>query len=81
MATAVLAQFAFALIAFLIFRIVFFDHFEGFATPTKSLVLEDAAGEQFERILEGPLRAIGYGVALPWAWVLAYLRLADTEVK
>ena len=81
MLAVVLAQIGLAIVTALIFRIVFFDFFQGMSfEPSKEFRLNviDAGwltsdisaqiGKVFTHLLFGP-----------WLWVIAYLRLADTE--
>lgn len=79
----VLAQIGLAIVTALIFRVVFFDFFHGLSfEPSKEFRLNvtDAGwltsdlsariGKVFTHLLFGP-----------WLWVIAYLRLADTESR
>ena len=79
--TLVLASIAIPLVAGLIFRIIFFDFFEGFSfTFAKKL---SVSGPYC--ITEEPLfqicKSYTYVVLGPWLWIVSYLRLSDTEVR
>ncbi len=71
----VLAQIGLAVVTFFIFRIVFFDFFQGMSF---NLSKEVDTGWLTSAVLRIG-RVFIYVLFGPWLWVISYLRLADTE--
>jgi hypothetical protein len=71
----VLAQIGLAVVTFFIFRIVFFDFFQGISFNLSKEVDTDWLTSAVLRIG----RVFIYVLFGPWLWVISYLRLADTE--
>lgn len=74
----VLAQIGLAVVTFFIFRIVFFEFFQGMSVSF-NLSKEADIGWWTSAVQIG--RVFIYVLFGPWLWVISYLRLADTEVQ
>ena len=72
----VVAQIAFTVVAVFIVRIVFFDFFNG-----TDFSLGVGSSMAWLDSVPWIARVFIYCLFVPWLWVIAYLRLADTEVR
>lgn len=65
----------------LIFRIVFFDHWEGFYTPSPKQMDVDLS-QSFKDWAENffsNLQYVGVGVIVPFMWVISYFKMKEKE--
>ena len=83
MLTVVLAQIGLAIVTAVIFRIVFFDFFHGMSfEPSKEFRLNVTDAGWLTSDLSAQIGKVFIHLLFgPWFWVIAYLRLADTESR
>lgn len=79
--SVVAAQIGLAIITMFLFRLVFFEFFEGLGLePSREFRLNVTDAGWLTSDLSAQLgKAFTYFLLGPWLWVLSYLRLADTE--